>query len=65
MLPSLSPLSLIDPPTLPSSQTTESDPLFFHSSEAVSLLNLCLADIGETPFSQSRAYSQRPTADRR
>ncbi len=44
--------SELDPPTLPSSQATESDP---YSSEAVSSLNVCLVEIGETPFSQSRA----------
>ena len=56
MLPSLSPLSLILTP--PSSQATESDPLFSRGSEAVSSLNVCLAEIGETPFSQSRARSK-------
>ena len=50
--------SELDPPTLPSSQATESDPLFSHSSEAVSSLNACLVEIGETPFSQSRAQSK-------
>ena len=50
--------SELDPPTPPSSQATESDPLFSHSSEAVSSLNVCLAEIGETPFSQSRARSK-------
>ena len=50
--------SELDPPTLPSSQATESDPLFFHSSEAVSSLNACLVEIGERPFSQSRAQSK-------
>ena len=48
----------LDPPTPPSSQATESDPLLSHSSEAVSSLNVCLAEIGETPFSQSRAWSK-------
>ena len=43
--------SELDPPTPPSSQATESDPLFSHSSEAVCSLNVCLAEIGETPFS--------------
>ena len=47
--------SELDPPTPPSSQATESDPLFSHSSEAVSSLNVYLAEIGETPFSHSRA----------
>ena len=50
--------SELDPPTPPSSQATESDPLFSHGSEAVSSLNVCLAEIGETPFSQSRARSK-------
>ena len=42
--------SEFDPPTPTSSQATESDPLFYHGSEAVSSLNVCLAEIGETPF---------------
>ena len=50
--------SELDPPTPPSSQATESDPLFSHGSETVSSLNMCLAEIGETPFSQSRARSK-------
>ena len=50
--------SELDPPTLPSSQATESDPLFSYSSEVVSSLNVCLVEIGETPFSQSRAQSK-------
>ena len=53
MLPSLSLLS-----SPPSSQATESDRLFSHGSEAVSSLNVCLAEISETPFSQSRARSK-------
>lgn len=48
----------LDPPTPPSSQATESDPLFSCGSEAVSSLNVCLAEIGETLFSQSRAWSK-------
>ena len=51
-------ISEFNPPTLPSSQATESDPLFSHGSEAVSSLNVCLAEIGETPFSQSRGRSK-------
>ena len=47
-----------DPPSPPSSQATESDPLFSHASEAASSLNMCLAEIGETPYSQSRARSK-------
>jgi len=31
------------------------DPLFSHSSEAASSLNVCVAEIGETPFSRSRS----------
>ena len=50
--------SELDPPTLLSSQATQSDPLFSHSSEAVSSLNACLVEIGERPFSQSRAQSK-------
>ena len=46
------------PLTPPSSQATESDLLFSHGPEAVSSLNVCLAEIGETPFSQSRAQSK-------
>ena len=47
--------SELNPPTPPSSQAKESDPLFSQGSQAVSSLNVCLAEIGETPFSQSRA----------
>ena len=56
--------SELDPPTPPSSQTTESDPLFCYGSEAVSSLNVCLAEISETPFLRAEP-GQRPTADRR
>ena len=51
-------ISELDPPTPPSSQATESDPLFSHGSEVVSSLNVCLSEISETPFSQSRAQSK-------
>ena len=40
------------------SSGAESNSLFPHSSEAVSSLNMCLAEIGETPFSQSRGRSK-------
>ena len=50
--------SELDPPTPPSSQATESNPLFSHGSEAVYSLNVCLAEISETPFSQSRVRSK-------
>ena len=50
--------SEFDIPTPTSSQATESDPLFCHGSEAISSLNMCLAEIGETPFSKSRARSK-------
>ena len=50
--------SELDPPTPPSSHATESNPLFSHGSEAVYLLNVCLAEISETPFSQSRVQSK-------
>ena len=50
--------SELDPPTPPSPEATESDPLFSHGSEAVSSLNVCLAEIGETPLSHSRARSK-------
>ena len=58
MLPSLSPLSLILLLLLAHMQATESDPLFSQGSEAASLLNVCLAEIRETPFSQNRARSK-------
>ena len=48
-------ISELNPPTPTSSQATESDPLLCHGSESVSSLNVCLAEIGETPFSKSRA----------
>jgi len=47
--------SELNPPTPSSSQATESDPLFCHGSEAVSSFNVCLAEIGEPPFSKSGA----------
>ena len=47
-----------DPPSPPSSQATESDPLFSTASEAASSLNMYLAKKGETPYSQSRAHSK-------
>ena len=47
--------SELNPPTPSSSQATESDPLFCYGSEAVSLFNVCLAEIGEPPFSKSGA----------
>ena len=51
-------LSESDPPSPPSSQATESDPLFSSASEAASSLNMYLAEIGETPYSQSKARSK-------
>ena len=39
--------SELDPPTPPSSQAADSDPLFSHGSEAVSSINVCLAEISE------------------
>ena len=53
--PTESVTSELDPPTIPSSQATESDSLFSQGLEAVSSLNVCQAEIGETPLSQSRA----------
>ena len=41
-----------------SSLATESDPLFSDASETASSLNVYLAEIGETPYSQSRACSK-------
>ena len=57
MLPSLSPLSLI----LLLLLAHKPQNLILCSlvvSEAVSSLNVCLAEIGETPFSRSRARSK-------
>ena len=51
-------LSEPDPPSLFCSEATESDPLFSSASEATSLLNMYLAEIGETPYSQSKAHSK-------
>ena len=51
-------LSEPDPPSPPSSQATESDLLFSSASEAASSLNMYLAEIGETPYSQSKAHSK-------
>ena len=50
--------SKLDPPTILNLQATESDPLFSRGSEAVSSLNVCLEEIGETPLCQSRARSK-------
>ena len=47
--------SELNPPSPTSSQATEPNPLFLHGSEAVSSFNVCLAEIGETPPSKSRA----------
>ena len=51
-------LSEPDLPSLSSSQATESDPLFSSASEAASSLNMYLAEIGETPYSQRKARSK-------
>ena len=51
-------------PTPTRSEATESDPLFCHGSETASLFNACLAEIGDTPFSKSRAKTlDRNTKD--
>ena len=47
--------SELDPPTPPTSQATD---LILYGSEVVSSLNVCLAEISETPFSKSRARSK-------
>ena len=47
---------ILSEPDPPSSQATESDPVFSHA--AASTLKMCLAEIGETPYSQSRARSK-------
>ena len=47
--------SELNPPTPTSSQATESDPQFCHGSETVYSFNVCLGEIGKTPFSKSRA----------
>ena len=51
-------VSTPNPPSPPSQPATESDPLFFNESEATSSLNMYLAEVGETPYSQSRARSK-------
>ena len=51
-------LSEPDPPSPPTSQATESDPLFSSPLDAACSLNMYLAEIGETPYSQSRAHSK-------
>ena len=55
MLLSQSSLSLIHLLLLAHKLQPEPDPLFCHGSEAVSLFNVCLAEIGETHPSKSRA----------
>ena len=47
-----------DPPRPTSSLATESDLLFYNASEAASSLNMYLAEVGETPYSQNKAYSK-------
>ena len=47
-----------DPPRPTSSLATESDPLFSNASEAASSLNMHLAEVGATPYSQSKARSK-------
>lgn len=56
--PIISELDPHSPPGSPSPQAEEPDPSFSHNPTAVTSLNTCLADIGETPFSQSRARSK-------
>jgi len=46
------------PPSSPSPEAKERDPLYFQTSAAVSSLNKCLAEVGETPYSQSRARAK-------
>ena len=49
-------------PDSPSSETEESK-VYVHTPEAVASLNMCLADIGETPYSQvkgrGKTYSRQ------
>ena len=52
-------LSKSDPHSPPSSQATESDPLFSSTSEAASSLNMYLAEICETLYSQSKAKTAK------
>ena len=40
-----------------SSETEESE-VYFHTPEAVASLNMCLADIGETPYSQVKGHGK-------
>ena len=56
--------SEFDIPTPTSSQATESDPLFCHGSEAISSLNMCLAEIGGHLFLRVE-QDQRSTVDRK
>ena len=51
-------LSRPEPSSPPSSQATESDPLFSSTSEAASSLNMYLSEISETPYSRSKACSK-------
>ena len=56
LCPEPDPPSPHSPTSSTSSETNE--PLYFQTSEAVSSLNKCLAEIGETPYSQSRARAK-------
>ena len=44
----------IPEPDSPSSETEKAE-VYVHTPEAIHSLNMCLADIGETPYSQSKA----------
>ena len=47
-----------DSPRPTSSLATESYPLFSNASEAASSINIYLAEVGETPYSQGKARSK-------
>ena len=52
------PLVLIPEPDSPSSEAEEPE-VYIHSPEAVASLNMCLADIGETPYSHIKPRGKK------
>ena len=54
----LDPPSPPSPPSSPSPEAKEHEPLHYQTSVAVSSLNKCLAELGETPYSQRRARAK-------
>ena len=54
----LDPPSPPNPPSSPNPEAKEHELLYYRTSVAVYSLNKCLAELGETPYSQSRASAR-------